>query len=304
TMLSEDSEFTNNQALVSNAGAIYCQNDLAEECDGLEIYDSLFTGNSSYRDGGAVWTGGDSVIRRSDFLENVASYGDGGALYVQIYDAGMELEVRRTQFSRNQGHNGGAISIRDGDVTVKRSSLVDNVAEGVGGGIYGYWVGPQADSLTIVNSTIARNSASTAGGVHAYADASMWFTAMVDNSANEGQVHDVSGTFDLYRSIVTHDAVPATGPECLGVFSGESNLLDGATCGTGLTYNLGAHNNTELLGLRLWGGRTLSYGLTSASLAVDAANNCIGANGVLSLDQRGESRPAGADCDLGPWERQ
>ena len=300
TMLSEDSEYTNNRAEVYDGGAINCRNHFSgPSCSGLEILDSLFSGNTAHQQGGAIYTDATTDISRSEFFENIASYG--GAIHSQIYEQGL-LEVHGTQFTANEGQFGGAISIGDGDVDIRRSSFVENSA-GVGGAIYGYWTGPEEDDLTVTNSTFSANSADTAGGISG--SGSLHFVTMVNSSANAGQAQDLSGTFDIYRSLITHETAGVGEAECVGTFGGESNLIDTTSCGSSLTFRQGAHNNTELLPLRRRGGRTLSHGLESGSVAVGTANNCDGPNGVISFDQRGAPRPgAGADCDIGSFERQ
>lgn len=298
TLLSEYSEYRNNRAVVSNGGAIYCQNDLSgASCSSLQIRDSEFAGNTAEQRGGAIYSDATAEIRSSGFEENVAGL-YGGAIRSQIY-GNDALRVREVQFTANEARYGGALSIGDGDVDVRRSSFVRNTAA-VGAAIYGYWTGPEDDDLTITNTTFSANDADTAGGISA--SGSMYFVTMEGNSGGAGQAQQLFGTFDIYRSLITH--TPSAGPGCVGVFGGESNLIDTTDCGS----RLGAHNDSALLSLGLRGGRTLSYGLGDSSNALGAANNCEGPNGVeLRTDQRGSGYPrpaAGSGCDIGSFERQ
>ena len=69
---------------------------------------------------------------------------------------------------------------------------------------------------------------------------------------------------------------------------------------------VGSHQYGLLKGLRLNGGRTLSHNLFRHSIAIDAATGCNGPNGLNTVDQRGNERPAvaGSDCDIGAVEKQ
>lgn len=299
TMSSKHSRYSNNRAEVNSGGAILCWSYVDPGCTDLEVLDSVFVGNYADDDGGAIATYAETNIRRSDFFENSAGI-DGGALNVGIYGSG-QLNLRRSQFSDNSARYGGAVAFRDGAGDFRRNSFVDNVAV-VGGAIYGYWVGPEPDALTIVNSTFSGNAADTAGAISG--SGTVEFSTFVDNSANPGQAQDLNGTFEVNRSLITHIDAGLGEDECVGVFTGENNLVDTTSCG-GLGFRDDEHDNTQLNDLRYWGGRTKSYGIDGTSLAVGAAITCDVWYGLNNKDQRGAERPGGGlDCDIGSFERQ
>ena len=103
-----DSTFVDNHAVgigdSTEGGAVYV--DLGE----LQVFDSIFTGNSSYEDGGAVAVDDASlshmILQNNRFTGNQA-YGDSGADGGAVYFMTASAEILGNTFSRNQSERDG-----------------------------------------------------------------------------------------------------------------------------------------------------------------------------------------------------
>ena len=128
------------------------------------ISDSSFNGNSA-RSGGAIFSYGEGAslsVNDSSFSGNSAS-DDGGAIYS---GGGANLSVSGSSFSGNSADEiGGAIRIYSGTATLSHLTLMNNRADGSGGGIA---ASEYASSVRIRNSILANN----AGGDCAFEESS------------------------------------------------------------------------------------------------------------------------------------
>ena len=127
-------------------------------------------------------------------------------------------------------------------------------------------------TITITNSTFSGNGASTGGGIF-----------------------NASGAVDLTNVIIANSP---SGGDCSGSITSLGHNLDSDdTCGLTDTDDLPGAD--PLLGpLQNNGGATDTHALRRGSPAIDAADNVS----ALGTDQRGASRPIGADSDIGAYE--
>ncbi len=192
--------------------------------------------------------------------------------------------------------SGGGIYNVNGVATIANSTISGNVAggsggptdfSGHGGGILAVALnGPSTVSL--INSTVAFNTAATRGGGVA------------------GLAFSQPGDVRFNNSLVGANVAP-TNASCFN-FGGTltslgHNLEDLNTCG----FNQGSDlpNTSPLLGMGLLnhGGPTPSHALLPGSPAINAADNAVcAAAPVHGVDQRGVVRPQGAVCDIGAYE--
>jgi uncharacterized protein YjbI with pentapeptide repeats/sugar lactone lactonase YvrE len=153
--------------------------------------------------------------------------------------------------------------------------------------------------LVIVNSTISGNTATGgAGGIRTVAaDGQVLATTITDNSGTTaGGVQALAGLTTAEASII---ADQAAGTDCAGaVASGGFDIESGTSCGFG---TLTDHQNVAVLlkPLAENGGTHPTHLPSFGSPATDAwtAAECS-----LADDQRGVSRPQGANCDIGAVE--
>jgi CSLREA domain-containing protein len=218
---------------------------------------------------------------------------------------------------------GGGIRNNEGTLTITNSTISDNSAVGVGGGIYNY------GTLTITNSTVSGNSATLEGGgvfngfsstltitnsTFSDNDAiigggiknSNLGTLTVTNSTFSGNSADVGGGIENNGSTVTFlntiVANSTLGGNCSGtITNGGNNIDDGTTCGWG-SANGSMSSTDPLLGtLADNGGPTQTFALLAGSPAIDGVMFNT-PNGAPSTDQRGVARPQGVLYDIGAYE--
>jgi hypothetical protein len=279
----------------------------------LAIANSTFYGNSAGSEGGGIFNGGTLTVTNSTFSGNSADSGggmsNGGTLTLtnstfsgnsarsgggMASDVGT-LTVTDSTFSGNSAAVGGGIRIDGGTLTVTNSTFSGNSASGAfgfGGGIF------NIGTLTVTNSTFSANSAGrSGGGIANRAGGIVNFrnSTFSGNSAvtSGGGIDNLDGVLTLENTIAANSP---SGGNCSGaILDGGGNLQHpGTDCGLTIA------SDDPLLGpLQNNGGPTDTMALQPGSPAIDAA---VAAN-CPPTDQRGVSRPQGAGCDIGAYER-
>lgn len=211
---------------------------------------------------------------------------------------GSTTSIEQTTISGNVGGNGAGM-IAGGSVTVEKSTIADNQAASVGGGIE-----VQGGNLSLVNSTISGNSASDAGGgviiaTSAHDPGIVGALSILDSTValNEPDgLYTAYGGISVERSIVSDNL----GSDCgsSGVVSSGYNLDSDGSCGFGLPTDLSGVS-PSIGPLASNGGPTETHALLAGSPAIDAA----GASCSIT-DQRGVARPQGFACDIGAYESE
>ena len=112
----------------------------------------------------------------------------------------------------------------------------------------------------------------------------------------------------LSNSLVAKNTAP-TAPDVRGSFSSSFSLVGNGT-GSDITNTNGnkvgkvspraSAIDPKLGALALNGGPTRTHALLSGSPAIDAASSAD----CPAKDQRGVTRPQGAGCDMGSYEKQ
>jgi hypothetical protein len=162
-------------------------------------------------------------------------------------------------------------------LTVRNSTLSANFATIEGGGIDNY-----LGETTVEFSTLTENSSQIGGGISNFVEDPLSFSiknSLVVNSVAGDNCVNNGGTFTA-----------------LGV-----NFATDASC-AGFTQTTAAEINLGPLVDN--GGPTQTHALLNGSVAIDAALDCKLSDGATQLtqDQRGQSRPVGAECDSGAFE--
>lgn len=237
--------------------------------------------------GGAVYVEwGAALIEDSRLAGNTA--GSGGAIYV---GAGA-LTAARSELSGNEAAAGGALFNGPGATSrLSRVRLVGNRAGGFGGGALN-----QGGTLALDTSLLRDNRAGSHGGglFNDGGTVAADFTTWLGNDAAFGGALGSRGETRLRHSIIAG----STGGACDRPLGGENNLIEDDTCGQP------ARPATQLLD----DGRP-----AAGSNALDAAppGLCAAGDGApLTVDLRGEARPADGDgdgsprCDAGAFEFQ
>lgn len=283
-----------NSAGGGGGGAIYV--DGTKGFNGtISVQTSQFSGNHTNQLGGAIFSfpegNGQTIIEQSTFSGNYAvGQGQGGALYHQSATGNGALTITASTFSGNWAHGqngrasqGGALWLLDAPVTITNSTFVGNDAttqealaaddwrRGFGGAIR------TSSATTIVNSTLANNSAGFVGGAIA-GPATVRNTIIANNTGGN--------PWDIQQNCTDE------------LTNGGSNIqYPQKTTGNGNDYEcFGAQTAVDprLGTLGDYGGATETVPLLPGSPAIDAGSNCP------ATDQRGFARNGA--CDVGAYE--
>jgi predicted outer membrane repeat protein len=307
----------------------------------LTLIRTTVRNNTATVGGGGLSVGGAVTIQESLLEGNVAAVG--GALYVtesaavtidrshfllNLADAPVDIEAQ-----------GGAI-ISYGDLRISGATFEANRAEGFGGAIA---AGPGSNDaftqianstfvaneagerggaidndrgrLEVVNSTFSANRAAAGGAIQNFlGPANLYYVTLADNDgglggvldqhAFAGYVDDSRQRFNLYHTALAGAVACAItdtpGPQPHFV-SGGYNLSADNSCAFFLNQTGDVNNTPAQLGaLADNGGATWTYLPAAGSPLIDAAP-CLP---DFAADQRGVSRPQGAQCDIGAVEVQ
>jgi hypothetical protein len=269
----------------------------------LTVTDSVIADNSAHG-GGGISSFGTLTLTNATIFEN-DSDGAIGAGGIDIRGAATLTNVNVSENIAGGGAGGG-ISVSDNaTVTIVNSTVSNNTCES-GGGISL----DSGSTLTITNSTVFGNSATLdGGGVRSMGALTITNSTISGNNAkaNEGGGIEFGGVTKLKNTIVASNPMGGNCDSNGGLTSFGHNLSDDSTCDSFLT-GTGDLNETpaglDPGGLKDNGGPTLTVALMANSAAVDAVpvtptNFCT----PLTTDQRGMTRPLGAACDIGSFER-
>jgi hypothetical protein len=246
------------------------------------------TGNTMATNAGQWWQGGGGI------------YNGGGAT----------LNLVDSTVSNNQAKwsGGGVYAFQNSTTNVVRSTISGNVSNDVGGGIR------SLGKFTILDSTVSGNRATGwHGGAIFHTDSDMTITnsTIANNIGPDwapsavfiGSFNAAVPTMKITNTIITGNQWYAcdhwTGANVLT--SGGHNLVQGDTCNSGspdptdiITPNAGIGPLADN------GGPTWTHALLPGSPAIDAGDPAA----CSATDQRGVTRPQGAQCDIGAYEMQ
>lgn len=321
--------------LVCSIGGSACRNNGGDGGSGGGIYNagsmtvsnSTFTGNRAGkggaagseacgvvcestpgigRDGGAIYnTGAFAVtITGSSFTENSGDTGlpctagqlcfaHGGAI---ANKGSSMLTVTNSRFMSNSASAGGAIDNRGGRFTITGSTFLGNIANVSGGAIF-----TNANTVTIANSTFVENASDNGGIFNSDGSAlTMTNSTFDDTRINSSDL----ATLNLFNNILT--SANATVACFIGGGGSKTNnwakSSGSSVCGITNGVNGNIVGPDPLLG-NLTGSPEF-YPLTSGSPAINAGSDAkCAAAPVNNTSQNGLTRPQGAHCDIGSFER-
>ena len=262
----------------------------------LTVTDCVLSNNHAEFDGGAIRNfGGSLVVSQSTLSGNTVGESGVGA-GISNAGAGTVSIIESTLTANTGAYYGGAVD-NEGTVTIARSTLSANGAR-IGGAV------ANVGTLSIRNSTLSGNVATeTSGGIDNFlGEASVEFSTLTENAANSGGGIENAASISIKNSLVVNSAA---GNNCVndgGTFTALGvNFATDASC-AGFTQTTAGGINLGPLADN--GGPTQTHALLSGSVAIDAALDCTLSDGAtpVTQDQRGQARPAGAECDSGAFE--
>jgi len=247
--------------------------------DGTSFYGVRTSGSGN---GGAIYNGGTLTLLSSTVASNTAAGGTGTpysgtypgtggqAFGGGIYNSGVSFITNLTCYGNvSAGGNGGA------------STLVF-VSPGVAGSGFGGGIYNDGGSILLTHGTVAANSAIAGVG-------------SPSGIGLGGGVFSTNNSVILRSSIVAYST---SGTNCVGtVTDGGSNISSDSSRSFASSGSL--TNTDPVLGpLSDYGGPTLTMPLLAGSPAIDSAAG----TSCPPTDQRGRTRPFGAQCDIGAFE--
>lgn len=251
---------------------------------------TITRGNSTAGAGVFIGVGADVTLTGCSISECIAASGSSAG--IRVSERAL-VTVTDSTISQNVALDGGGIGVEmGGTANVLNSTISENVAEGVSGGI------SVRGRLTVTNSTLSGNSP---GAISVSADSSTTLTATtIDGVEPESGLPTVfiagAGALTMLNSVLNGSCDSDV------VVSGGNNVESpGDTCGLGGVGDaVGVLASQLNLGpLQQNGGPTLTHEPGSGSVAIDAIDV---ADCEVEDDQRGVARPEGAGCDVGAVE--
>lgn len=273
----------------------------------IELTNVIISGNSGGSGGGGALGAVSGLLTNVTVTDNAASKGEdqdflvlGGGI---LFNEG-DFTVVESTVSNNAtfGGRGGGLyfqlfSGQDGSLTLIDSTVSGNSTDGQGGGI-----GVLSTNLELVNSTISGNASGESGGgiLVSGASANLVHATVAFNSSSGGADGIVADQLSLNNSLIFQAEAGQTA--CSSQATSHSNSLSTDINCTGTATSL---TNIALQPLADNGGPTLTHALGAASVAIDAAGDCVADFGI-DTDQRGMQRPGidSSACDIGAFEFQ
>tara|TARA_R110002124_G_C8974716_1_gene515962 strand:+ start:121878 stop:124076 length:2199 start_codon:yes stop_codon:yes gene_type:complete len=297
---------------------------------------AIFTNNSASRQGGAIWNGNGGMSLVKTFIDANEAKGDdnidgGGGIYNNagvlsisnlsiisnnrtsgiegsggaIMNATGDVLVQNSTISNNEAnHNGGAIEMVNGNLTLTNTEIIANSAigntvspnSGNGGGIH---LNGNNALVTIENSLISANEAAhNGGGVYTIAGNQLAINTTIvgENSTNgttitEGGagIYNQGGIIEIYGSTISNNHNFGTNGSGGGIHNGSNGQINIAVStisgnsvngsgggifnqGTDLTINaVTIANNSAIVN----GGGIESLTVTTIKNTIVADNNAV-----------------------------
>jgi CSLREA domain-containing protein len=307
---------------ISDNNATGAGGGLVASVHGGTVTASTISGNTAGQIGGGIWASNvDSLeIVRSLIADNTVTVGSpgippyGGGILVGTEPAvGVRSAVRiaySTIRGNSAGGGGGLAWQGSGTLTVEGSLFASNTAEF--GGAIATLSGGGADALntvTLLNSTLTGNAAERGGAIlRSYGDTVLRAATIAGNTAPSGSGLWFNGGRRVYTvatgTIVANEPAEQNCSVNGGAFRPTERLTaPGTNLESGTGCRLGGFDRSSadplLTALADNGGPTKTRAPSVGSPALDryTVGDCP------ATDQRGYSRPAGAACDIGAFER-
>ncbi len=284
----------------------------------LKILNSKVTKNFG-SDGSGIYSDAPLTMKNSTVLLNLCNSGLGGGAFF-----GYGASIYNSTFNKNCADQGGGFYVTDkadvGLTWYMEASTVDSNRARLGGGIYSATDGSAFNSTIVSNAAnIGSGGAGEGGGInHDSPHLSLLNVTLAQNVAGVGGtgggLYSSGGAnITIKNTILDLNKANGVNDECQGSVTqnGYNIVYAPLNCNLSVdnTSDTGIHAGLEPLAYN--GGPTRTRALTANSAATDFTKSCTFGNGnPITIDQRGEPRPADGDgdgktrCDIGAFELQ
>ena len=230
----------------------------------------------------------------------------GGGIYAHGVFANLStVSGNRAYDSATGGGTFGGGILVEGNMSLYSSTVDSNQAQ-YGGGIYQLHQAGGVNTVTIANSTISGNQAtSDGGGLRVKSPLTLYNSTIAFNSASKD-----AGILS-YASVVSQSSIIANNTNTSSASFGDLYIKGSGLSLTGAN-NLIVSSNLLLAGtltsdprlvpLGNHGGATRTHALSSNSPAIDKGNNA--AHETFDQRETGFLRVVGPSADIGAYERQ
>ena len=275
-----------------NGGAIYCS------FDATTIIDCDFQSNSA-KAGGAIWAESASISGCDISANGATTVGGGIALATSAFG---DADISDVQIHDNTATDGAGIYIEEAraPLEIVNAAIQDNTATGRGGGIY------SGTLITVSSSLITGNSAADGGGI-ATSDSPSVYTNLTisDNSATNGGAVWSTQSAPTFSNCILWGDNATVGPEVFNT-GGSVTLTHCIAEGSGgsgggwdLTYGVDGGSNLDVDPLFV-APLSGDYHLIPGSIAFNNGDNA--APGISALDLDGNQRIQETTIDIGAYE--
>jgi len=238
----------------------------------------------------------------TDFtLQNGASIIDG-----QNHDNGIlvilgNVLVENMTVQNSHSYNGGGVYVVNGNFTIERSTLRNNIADSTGAGLF-----LDNGILNVVNSTLSGNWAGYSGGgiysLNTGASVNVQNSTIVYNQSMAsygigGGIGRQDGAYNITNTIIASNTAPSGSPDCNATLASASNNIIGNMSGCTITSGGSNLNVNPLIDPNLTEVQQV-HKLLAGSPAINAGTS----SGCPAIDQLGTVRPQGSACDIGAVE--
>jgi predicted outer membrane repeat protein len=235
--------------------------------------------------GGGMNIQGDStIVDRTSITDNKAARG--GGICLMNPGVGLILSIRRSLIANNTASENGGGVYAEGEMEMKNTTVTGNSAASHGGG---FRMESTGDELHIQQCTIARNTASTGGGLSinsaGVSTPAIAFNIFANNTATSNMAPDVE--WAPHSLSQNYNLIRNPSGWVSSVFPSSAGNKIGADPGLGALQNLG--------------GPTSVLPITTGSPAFNAIPTGFP---LAPEDQRGFPRPRRGAYDMGAFEVQ
>lgn len=309
--------------LTITGGGSYLGGGIANAGENATLDDVVVTGNGAFIGGGvANLYYGNLTVQSSVVTGNGALFGGGIASF---YYGGL-VSIVDSEVSGNVASIGGGLALETGSAQIANSVITGNEAAGdgpgVGGGIavYGggeYYGGTYPADVTISDSTIAANSAVTAGGgigVIGSVDLRTERTTISGNTAGDGAgiaANLYNGGVDVENSTISgNESAGLGGGIAVSLYDGpvlirHSTIAGNSTGGTGgglhVLYGYNTRIESSVIADNSAGVADPDVGQTSTDVNIDVTYSLIETPGAANLNDLG-GNIFNQDPQLGPLQ--